>query len=495
MHLMKSETINYAVSGIALVIILAVSTVSEAGSIVPNQTETPVKPVQKTIVCLDCHRSPNINTNEGVHASRAFCFDCHQEKTCGKTIGKTRVPLQVTPETFDNNPHRFFACIQCHQDVARSPHKTDTGARCLDCHTPHGESIAHEPHIRVACQACHFESKYVALDPADGRVKLAHINETSTPISLADHNIADTSNRKSCEKCHHDKNRVGAPASVLPAKGALCIVCHNSPLAMGHPVFGVASLIFLVGILLTLRFWYQGSVQGEKKSLTRKIGLSAEAVWSTIFSKQFFSLATVFILDVVLQRRLLKESVQRWSMHALIFSAILMRFMLSVFTGLLSFFNPGSPWAMVLIDKNSGFTAVTNDLLGLLIFAGIGWALIQRFFIKPKHVVTETQDTIALIIIGALVSLGFILEGARILVTGIAADMAAYSFVGFFVANILSLAIRDWASLYPSLWYAHGLTGALLVAYLPFGKMRHIFNTPLTYFLEEISGVKNKNRV
>jgi nitrate reductase gamma subunit len=53
----------------------------------------------------------------------------------------------------------------------------------------------------------------------------------------------------------------------------------------------------------------------------------------------------------------------------------------------------------------------------------------------------------------------------------------------------------DWRSAYPVLWYVHAVLGAAFVAYLPFGKLRHIFNVPLTYLIEEIYGVKRGERV
>ncbi|HSO66913.1 MAG TPA: hypothetical protein VLP30_03575, partial [Desulfatirhabdiaceae bacterium] len=170
-------------------------------------------------VCLDCHRSPNINTNEGVAASQAFCYDCHREAACVRNVDGTPVPLQVLPETFKSNqkPHQFNACIHCHTDVARSPHKTMTGATCVDCHSVHGEGTAGDPHLRVSCQACHFKSPFVAHDLKNDRIVLAHQDLAAKPISLADHALADVSDPKSCEKCHHAANPVGAPAVVLPS--------------------------------------------------------------------------------------------------------------------------------------------------------------------------------------------------------------------------------------------------------------------------------------
>ena len=109
--------------------------------------------------------------------------------------------------------------------------------------------------------------------------------------------------------------------------------------------------------------------------------------------------------------------------------------------------------------------------------------------------VSEYQDTATLIILGALVIFGFILEGARIHSTGIPHEMASYAFAGNGVAWICSLFPVNWNTVYPVLWWTHGLWAAVFIAYIPFGKMKHIFNTPLTYFIEDVDGVKNEKRV
>ena len=455
------------------------------------------EPSSEPLVCIDCHRMPNINTNEGVIASQTFCYDCHKEEDIKKKVGADEISLQITPELFNKNQtaHRFIACINCHTDIANSPHKTKTGADCLECHQPHSEGVANAPHLRVTCQACHFESKFVKLDPKDNRVKLAHVNGDSEPINLSEHILADTSDKQTCQKCHFKKNLVGAPSSVLPSKSFLCIMCHNSPLAIGHPIFGAAGIFFVAGIFFMILFWFQGSVKGEEKSLHKKLSLSSESIWKTIFSRQLLSLIKVFILDIIFQRRILQESVSRWSMHSLIFSAILLRLTLSLFTAIGFYFNPEGDWMIALVDKNHWFTAFINDLTGLFILLGIIWAVIKRFVVKPDYVVSEYQDNITLIIIGNLVLIGFFLEGARILVTGIPSDVAVYSFVGYLFSMLFSILPFDWASVYPFMWYVHGIVAAIFIAYLPFGKMRHIFNTPLTYFIETVDGVKNEKRV
>jgi len=95
-------------------------------------------------------------------------------------------------------------------------------------------------------------------------------------------------------------------------------------------------------------------------------------------------------------------------------------------------------------------------------------------------VAKEGQDNIALSIIGILILLGFLLESVRILMTQIPPEVAIYSFIGYPVAKLISYLGLNWKIIYPYLWYAHAIVGALFIAYLPFGKMKHIFNTPLT---------------
>ncbi|MDZ7695525.1 MAG: cytochrome c3 family protein [Deltaproteobacteria bacterium] len=434
--------------------------------------------------CLDCHRYPNVQTDAGVYASQTFCMECHAKKTCTRSVGKETVSLQVDPASILKGRHQYVACIQCHVDVARSPHTSERGPQCLECHPVHGEGgDIRAPHLQVECQACHSVYKKVERDPATARIGLAHVNEKGGPIGLTDHTLGDVGRADFCNRCHAAGNEVGAPARVLPAKSVICMLCHNTSLSLGNPLFWAAFIIFIVGLLITIRFWFQGKVQGESESLHRKISLTSESIWQVLFSRDFLTMLKTIILDVILQRRLLQESVKRWAIHSLIYLSILFRFSLTVFTFFAYEISPNSTLAMALINKNNGFVAFVHDLTGAFIILGILWALVQRVIVKPPHVISEIKDNLALTIIGVLVVLGFLLEGARILMTGIPAHVSLYAFIGYPVSRFLALFGDDWTHVYPYLWYAHAGVGALLVAYLPFGKMRHMFNTPLTLVL------------
>ncbi len=437
----------------------------------------------KERVCLDCHHAPNVNTNEGIATSQALCLECHAKAVCQRKVDDRSVSLQVTLDSFKKNRHAYVACVDCHRDVARSPHLSPARAQCLSCHPVHGEETAGDPHLRVSCQACHSPFKTVYLDRTADRVRLSSLDDQKIPVALTDHTLADAKNPVLCLKCHFPNNRVGAAAAVLPSKSLLCILCHNAPLSIGHPMFWAAFLILIFGLIMTVLFWLQGSVAGEEESVHRKIALGSEAVWGTLFSRKIGPVFKTLFFDVLLQRRILQESVQRWFFHSLIYLSILSRFGLSLFIYFVYRIIPNSTLAQALIDKNNGFVSFTYDFLGIMALLGIVLAMLWRWVIRPAHVASEGQDNWALGIIGVLIFLGFILEGARILISRVPAERAVYSFIGYPLSNLFSWLSWDWPTLYVYLWYAHAAVGALFIAYLPFGKMKHVIHTPLSLIL------------
>jgi len=333
------------------------------------------------------------------------------------------------------------------------------------------------------------------LEATTNRIRVARVDSSGAPVFRADHRLADVTDERSCRRCHNAENSVGAPAAVLPAKSLLCIICHPSSSSVGHTLFWAGLLVLAIGMFLMVRFWLVGTVRGEASSLHRKISLSADAVWQAIFSRDLARIARVTVLDIVLQRRILKESIQRWAMHSLIFLPILLRFAVSVATVLIFAVDPDGDLALTLIDKNSPFTAFINDLTGFCILAGVIWAVLQRFVIKPAHVATDIQDNVTLGIVGCVVLLGFLTTAARLLLTQVPGDIAGYSFLSYPLSRALTVLPFDWRQTYPILWYAHAIVATVFVAYLPFGKLKHIFNVPLTYYLEEVSGVKKPQRI
>jgi Nitrate reductase gamma subunit len=435
--------------------------------------------------CFDCHRLRNLNSNEGILSSQLFCYSCHKEDPASHAdFRASKVSLQVKPEYFLKSAHRFVACIQCHTSVSQSPHRNLSGIQCSGCHPKiYGSPGTHSEHQRVRCEACHTDSPFVMLDVANNEVKLSHINAKKAPISLAEHKATDMTRVEFCTRCHISNNQIGAPTMVLPYKSVVCLVCHYSPLRMGNLVFLIAVIISIIGIIGMLAFWFRAGVQGEVSSVHRKIQLGSEVVWTKIFSREIFSILKTIFFDILLQRRILASGVSRWLIHSLIFYSFFARLALSVLTLLLQNLSPKGEWTLTLVNKDSSFVATFNDLTGVFILVGVIWAIVRRYITKPEYVSTEEQDIIALVIIGLVTFSGFILEGIRFLVGQIPPEVALSAFTGYFVSMLFSVVNLGWQSIYGYMWYIHALLWALFIAYLPFGKLKHIFTTPLSLLL------------
>jgi len=469
-----------------LLAILSALIVVATSPAAPNAPEVAMQPPVKGFdirPCQDCHRLPNTNTNEGVRAANQLCLECHGQEACAHQEKGRKVSLKVDVDSFGPSRHRFVACLDCHYDVGRSPHASAQGVQCLSCHTYHGEGDFGGPHLSVSCEACHNKSKLVKLDKKQGRVGLAKVDAKGIPLSLVDHGKSDYTGEQFCLRCHVTGNQAGAPAQVLPAKGFICFLCHTASFSAGGPWLGAGLVIFIIGLLVMIRFWLQGRVQGEEGSLHNKIARGSENLVQVFFSHEFWRILGAFVLDVLLQRRLLQESVQRWFVHTLIYWSILTRLLLGVFTWLVWQAGPGSDLAVALIDKNHGFSAFFHDFTGLLMLLGVILSALQRVVFKPKNVDTNTQDALALILIGLIALLGFVLEAVRITLISLPPAQGVYAFVAYPLSRLASGMAVDWNAAYVWLWYAHGILAAGFVAWLPFGKMRHVITTPISLMM------------
>lgn len=439
-------------------------------------------------LCWKCHRQPNLNSNEGIMTSTLLCMDCHGKKNVEKKVDGKSVSLSIDEKEYGKTVHRRIACIQCHDRVATSPHRT-TRIECASCHGYHGEGTAHDPHRRVDCEACHHESKEVMKDPKTARVVLKMVKD-GVPLKMTSHRLADFGDRKTCEKCHFTDNKLGAPIRVLPAKSLICIGCHSSSVTLNDPISVVSLILFVIGIAATIAFWFQGAVGDPSFSGHEKLSYIGEKAWQIIFSKKIFTLLKVFVLDVLLLRRILKESVSRWTIHSLIYLPFFLRFLIGLIFLFLSSAFPMSPLTALLHDKNYPFVAFTYDFLGLCIIIGIIGAIMRRIHEKPRKAVTTGQDYIVLGLIGAILLTGFLVEGMRILLTAIPLSAALASFIGYPISLLLGLFSVRWEAVYPYGWYIHAILTGALVAYLPFSKMFHILVSPLVLLIKAAGGEK-----
>jgi len=423
--------------------------------------------------CWQCHRQPNTQGTNGIAAANALCQDCHAKaETVGKVDGK-QVSLQVSDADFGNTRHAMIACTACHATVSRSPHKETEAAACNSCHSNLAQHIAMgDPHLNVDCAACHFKYDAVTRDPTTRRVAIARVDRSGQPIRRTDHTLIST---VPCERCHTRGNSVNVAAAALPPKDITCIGCHMSAPIPTNPLSWTAVLIFFVGLAFSVSIWLSGSVAGKKGlSFGEKSSLLAERAVGIVFSRRIFAVLRAALLDGIVHRRILKESVARWVAHSLILLPFLARFMIGVLTGIAAQFYPDAPLTRVLVDRDAPPIAFTYDLLAVMIVLGAGYAGYLRATDKQRRELTAGQDMFALVLLALIFVVGFIVEGAHIIVAQLPWDQAFYAFGGAAFAVPMGFLPLDWSAVYPFLFYAHAVLVAIFVAYLPFSKFFHI---------------------
>jgi nitrate reductase gamma subunit len=441
--------------------------------------------------CWACHRQPNLDTVAGVQAANALCLDCHGEPGISRQLEGQEFSLQVKEEEYAGTRHGALACTQCHITVAHSPHEARAPLACADCHSNVAQHIANgDAHLTVECSACHFEPGAVVRDEEVGIVKLSSYDAQGMVLDRTTHQMTKP---VECDRCHFAGNEVGAASAALPPKGALCFACHDaSPvLYAGHLtgpggplrtdwVSAPALLVFGLGLALASSVWLRGTVHGQEGlPVGEKLAYLTADACGVIFSPRVLTLLKYFLLDGILLRRTLKESVSRWLMHGLILWPFLARFLLGLLTWCMATFWPAASLTQTMVDKNAPPVAFAYDFLALLVVVGAIFALLRRAVDRQMREVTTAGDVAITALLGGIFVFGFIVEGARLIVTEVPSALAMYSFGGYAVSLVLRVAPVPWASLYPYLWWVHAVLVAAFVAYLPFSKFFHILVGPM----------------
>ncbi len=454
--------------------------------------------------CWACHRQPNVNAVAGVEAANALCFkDCHQEPDIFKEVEEQEVPLQVKEEDYTQTRHGHTACIGCHSTVAHSPHEKRAELACEDCHRNLSQHIATgDAHLTLECAACHFQIDAAVRDPESGIVKLSRFDEKGQVLDRTGHEL---SRPVSCDRCHFAGNEVGASSAALPPKGLLCFACHDaSPVLYAGSVAVPGSqlridwvsvpalLVFSLGMVFASSIWLRGTVHGMAGlSLGEKMSYIVADASRLIFSRRIFTLLKYFILDGILLRRSLRESVSRWMIHGLILWPFVARCLLGVFTWGMAQFWPTAPLTQTLVNKNAPSVAFVYDSLAVLIIIGALFALLRRALDRQMRDITTTGDVVITAVLGGVFVVGFIVEGVRLIVTSVPFEQAIYSFVGYPISLSLSLLPVDWASVYPYLWWLHAALAAAFIAYFPFSKFFHIIVSPLLLTISQLANEKH----
>ncbi len=209
----------------------------------------------------------------------------------------------------------------------------------------------------------------------------------------------------------------------------------------------IALAIFTVGLIYKMAGWFRFSIDMQNKTRTpqasSRILMAIKGIITTLFSPKILILIRVFIEDVLVQMRILKEDTLRWLMHMLIFAG----FMFLLFTHALDKF--------IFTSLFNKFYLTLNPFLliaGLMVITGVAISLYRRLILKVPRLKTTAIDYYALIILAIIILSGITMELTK---------LTSYEY-------------------YQTIWIIHISACLFGLAYLPFSKMLHIFTTPLS---------------
>jgi nitrate reductase gamma subunit len=265
---------------------------------------------------------------------------------------------------------------------------------------------------------------------------------------------------------------------ILPAKSLICMPCHAATFSSKDPISILALAGFAFGILAVASVWFTGSVG----SRTGPFAPIHRPVKADLVGRAIAVLNALF-LDGLLQRKLYVQSRLRWFIHALIFWPFVVRFSWGLAALIGSLTLPTHDWVWEMMDKNWFLTAFVFDVTGLMVIIGGILAVLRRRISHDKVVVEELpeRDWLAASLLGAIVIVGFLLEGIRMAMSP-PTEGGHWAFVGW-ALSLIWRGTDGLTEIYGYVCYLHaGLTGAFLL-YLPFSGLFHVVMAPVVAVL------------
>ncbi len=300
-------------------------------------------------------------------------------------------------------------------------------------------------------------------------------------------------------------------------------------------LFYTSLIVFLIGLIYKISTWFTKNIGilGKTTTTSQRLLSAVNGFIRVIFSFKIFRLLEALVLDVLLQRRIFRESFLRWLAHMLIFYGFMLLLLMHALESVVSeaifseYYSTVNPFFFL------------RDFFGAMVLAGVILAAVRRYLVKPRRLRTGGMDHYAIIIVAAVMLSGIALEGLKIashsefmrmvedyaglddedeiealetvwvkeygtVSPNIEAPFdeelleagrevhesscmdchapARWAFNGFAAAKLIKpLALwldeKDGVTL---LWYIHIIACFIGLAYLPFSKMFHLFATPLS---------------
>ena len=305
----------------------------------------------------------------------------------------------------------------------------------------------------------------------------------------------------------------------------------------------ISLVIFLIALFYKVSTWfrYKIGIGAEEISTSTRFFSAIKGILSTLFSVKIFTLLKVFVLDVLLQFRILREDFLRWVMHIFIYGGFMLLLLMHALDKTIT----------IAIWKNYYSTVnpfmFLRDLFGAMVIVGVLIAIYRRFILKVPRLFSNAMDIYAILIVAIIMLSGIFLEASKMVAysdykrmvdeySGLSdpeelKSLEAYwvkefgtvspnikgpfdekilekgkelhqsscaecharpqwAFTGYGAAKIISpigLSL-DRAHLPRVLWYIHVLACLVGLAYLPLSKMFHIFASSVSLLANGVIG-------
>jgi len=306
-------------------------------------------------------------------------------------------------------------------------------------------------------------------------------------------------------------------------------------------LFYTSLTVFLLGLIYKVSTWFTKNIGslGKTTTTSQRLWSAARGFIGVIFSFKILLLLEAFVLDVLFQRRVFKESFIRWLAHMLIFYGFMLLLLMHALENVISealfsdYYSTLNPFFFL------------RDFFGAMVLAGVILAAIRRYLLKPQRLRTGGMDHYAMMIVAVIMLSGISLEGLKIAshsefmrmvyefsniddedeIQALEAVWARdygmvspnveapfdedlietgkevhesncmdchvstkWAFNGFAMAKLIKpmalwLDEKDGVTL---LWYIHILACFIGLAYLPFSKMFHLIATPFSLMANRI---------
>ncbi len=232
----------------------------------------------------------------------------------------------------------------------------------------------------------------------------------------------------------------------------------------------VVFAVFGVGAIANLVFWFRAAKRPSAQSPARDLVWAVLQRVVVLFQPRFLG---SFLLDALFQRRLLRVSGWRWLAHSLLFWGNVILF----FVGSLGLML--AERGLLPVTKDTPWFALTNEVAGLMVLLGVALSVFRYYRVEEQRFITSREGLVWLILLGMSAVSGYLVESARLAAEAVQPASGWYSFVGYPLARAVSPLFPDWSATYRALWWFHAGTAMALVASIPYGRLFHMFASPL----------------